>query len=72
MEQPRQIRIGGRIVGIIDLEEIFVGVKALGVKDDKAVKQLILEKVKARNYVPPSSEDLYREELFDEYKVFIG
>ncbi len=70
MQQSRQIRIGGSTIGIIGVDEIFTEVKASTVKDDKALKQLILEKVKEKNYVPPQLEDLYREDLFDEYKVF--
>ncbi|MCX5831524.1 MAG: thioredoxin family protein [Deltaproteobacteria bacterium] len=72
MEQSRQIRIGGNTVGIIDLDEIFSEVRAAGVKGDKAVKQLIIEKVKVKNYVPLQLEDMYREDLFDEYRVFTG
>jgi len=72
MEQSRQISIGGKTVGIIGLDEIFAEVKAAEVKGANALKQMIFEKVKARNYVPPQLEDLYREDLFDEYLVFTG
>ena len=72
MEQSRQISIGGDIIGITGLDEIFEEIKTSGVKGDSALKQLIFEKVEARNYVPNKSEDVYREDLFDEYKVFTG
>ena len=72
MEQSKQIRIGGNTVGIIDLNEIFAEIKAVRVKSDKALKQLLFEKVKVKNYVPPQLEDMYKEDLFDEYRVFTG
>ena len=58
MEQSRQITIGGNAIGIIDLDEIFAEVKAADVKSDNTMKQLIMEKVKARNYVPPKDVQL--------------
>jgi len=70
--QSRQISIGGNVVGIIDLDEIFAEVKASGVKGDNALKQLIFDKVKIRNYIPAELEDVYREGLFDEYMVYTG
>jgi hypothetical protein len=72
MEQSRQIRIGGNTIGIIGLDEIFVEVKDAEARGNKALKQLIFEKVKVKNYVPPQLEDRYREDLFDEYRVFTG
>jgi len=72
MEQSRQIHIGGNTIGIIGLDEIFAEVKAVGVQGDKALKQLIFEKFKVKNYVPLQLEDMYREDLFDEYRVFTG
>ena len=72
MEQSRQISIGGNTVGIIGLDEIFTEIKAADVKGANALKQLIFEKVKVKNYVPLQLEDMYREDLFDEYRVFTG
>ncbi len=72
MEQSRQVSIGGNTIGIMGLDGIFEEVGAANLKNDTAVKQLILDKVKARNYVPPQLEDLYREDLFEEYQVFTG
>lgn len=72
MTTVRQISIGGFTVGIIGLEEIFNEVKSSGETDEARLKDLIFEKVKARNYIAPGQEKDYREDLFDEYKVYTG
>lgn len=68
----RQISIGGFTVGIIGLDDIFDEVKTAGESDDEKLKDLIFEKVKARNYIAPGQEDAYREDLYDEYMVYTG
>lgn len=67
-----KINIKGKQVGIVDLEETFLEVRAAGLKDTEQLKDLIFEKVKAKNYVPSSQEKAYREDLYEEYLVSIG
>lgn len=64
--------IGGTSVGIVDLEDIFAEIRETALSDAEQVKDFILAKVKARNYIPPRMEPLYREELYEEYLVFTG
>ncbi len=64
--------INGKQVGIMDLEDIFREAASSGLKDAEQLKDLILEKVKAKNYVPSSQEKKYREDLYEEYRVSIG
>lgn len=64
--------ISGSAVGLVDLEDIFAEVRDAGLTESEAVKDRILAKVKARNYIPPRMEPSYREELYEEYLVFTG
>ncbi|HNY63836.1 MAG TPA: thioredoxin family protein [Deltaproteobacteria bacterium] len=64
--------IGGKSVGIVDLEEAFRKVGEAGVSDPEAVKGLILEKVREGNYIPAKLEPVYREDLYEEYLVHTG
>jgi small redox-active disulfide protein 2 len=72
MTTVTQISIGGVTVGIIGLNEIFVEIKVAGVTDEAKLKEMIFEKVKAKNYIAPGQENAYREDLFDEYQVYTG
>ena len=67
-----KVTIGGNIVGIVDMEEIFQEVKAAGLNDKEHLKDLILDKVKAKNYIPSKAMPVYREDLYEEYLVFAG
>jgi len=67
-----RVVIGGKAVGLVDLEEIFQEVKETGLQDSELLKDLILEKVKVRNYLPSLMERVYREDLHEEFRVFTG
>lgn len=67
-----KIDIMGKLIGIIDLEEIFQEVKSAGAKDREQLKDLILAMVKEKNYIPHSQEKTYRDDLYEEYLVSIG
>lgn len=67
-----RIVIGGNTVGIIDLEEIFLEVKKGGQAESEFVKDLIMAKVKAKNYIPSRLEPTYRNDLYEEFLVFTG
>jgi len=66
------VMIAGSSVGIVDLEDIFARVRDTRLPDAERVKDLILDKVKARNYIPARMEPIYREKLYEEYLVFTG
>ncbi len=67
-----RVVIGGRGIGIDGLEDVFQEVRSEGIGDMCALKDLILKKVKAMNYIPSGAESTYREDLYEEYLVFIG
>jgi small redox-active disulfide protein 2 len=68
----RQINIGGDRIGLIDIDEIFEKVKKLGIDNEEDLRNTLLEMVRSGNYVPPNMEDVYKEDLLEEYRVFIG
>lgn len=67
-----RMEIGGKQVGIIDMEEIFRAVNAATITDEDHLADLIMEKVKEKNYIPHNQEPLYRKALYEEYLVSVG
>ncbi len=59
-------------VGIKNLDNILVEVKALKLNDDKTIKSELLNRVKSCNYVASSAEDEYSIALFREYRRKFG
>jgi len=72
MTTVKQISIGGFTVGIVGLDEVFEEVKNSDEADEARLKDMIFEKVKAKNYIAPGQEESYREDLYDEYMVYSG
>lgn len=68
----RQIEIGGMPIGIEGIDEILEEAKNLGVKEEKELKKVLLEKVERRNYIPSDRNELYAQALYEEYLVYIG
>lgn len=68
----RQIEISGMPIGIEGLDEILEEVKGLGLKEEKELKKVLLEKVERRNYIPSNRKELYAQALYEEYLVYIG
>lgn len=52
-----RVFIGGNSVGIVDLEDIFVRVREAKLPDAERVKDLILDKVRIKNYIPARMVD---------------
>jgi hypothetical protein len=67
-----RVFIGGKSIGITGLEEAFEQVRTQGLTDADALKDLIMEKITAANYIPSSVRQAYREDLYEEYLVFTG
>lgn len=68
----RQVFIGGHKIGIKNLDEIFKQVETMGVSGDENLKNEIFERIKTSNYISPNMEDIYKEDLLEEYRVFTG
>lgn len=72
MRDVKQIKIKGSSIGIVNLNKIMDEVYKLNIKDEKEIKEKLLEKVKLYNYVAKSAENDYREALFEEYLNFVA
>lgn len=62
----RKLVIGGREIGIAQLDEIIAKVRAMGLEDD-AAGDVLLKEVKIYNYVPRGQEADYRTAMAEEY-----
>jgi hypothetical protein len=62
--QSKRIRIGLQEVGIADLDRIFDEVLKLKDCSDEELRVLLLERVRARNYIPHSMEAEYSDGIW--------
>lgn len=67
----RIIKVGGSDVGIVDLEKIIREVYFLKIEDEAAVREKLLEKIKANNFIPADRQNLYSEALLREYGSYV-
>lgn len=68
----KTVVINGKQVGIVDLDEVFERAKEKNFKSEEEIKDFILSEVKNKNYIPPSLERTYREELYEEFLISSG
>ena len=71
-EDVKMIRVGANRVGIIGLEKVFEELKTQGIQGDDRLKTELIQRVKERNYIPPTVKGSYAVALVDEYKEFLG
>ncbi len=64
----KQINVGGNLVGIANLDEIMDEMSASNLTDEDVISQMLLDRVKIFNYVPPTAAIEYRIALLKEYK----
>ncbi len=63
----KTILVDGRETGINRLDEIVAGVRKLNLTDKAAVREKLLEGVRAFNYVPTKKADAYADAVLQEY-----
>jgi hypothetical protein len=66
--QVRQVTIGGRSVGIMNLDECIAAVRAEDLSSDEEIQGALLKAVRACNYIPPPVEAEYARVLLEEYR----
>lgn len=66
-----QVRIGNSLIGLHGLKEIFQEVADAGVAGEE-VRDELLRRVAARNYIPAAARGDYREALWREFRRFRG
>ena len=55
-------------MGIVDLDWIIRKVREMELADEEMIKEELLQKVMARNYVPSSAREAYGDALLRYYK----
>jgi hypothetical protein len=68
----RLVVIGDTQVGLIGLKEIFEELKSQRGTPESDLKQMLVEKVGKKNYIPSSVREEYEKTLFKEFKKFLG
>ena len=68
----RLVLIGNTQVGLIGLKGIFDELKSEKGKPESQLKEILIEKVGRKNYIPRSVREEYERALFREYKKFLG
>lgn len=65
----RTVMVDGKATGIDRLDEILEEVLALGLAREDEIRDALLTRVKAFNYVPTKKTDAYAEALMAEYRA---
>lgn len=71
-EDIRMLEIRGILVGVVGLEGAFFKVMRKGLQREEEVKEVLLEEISTRNYVPRQYEGDYKEALFQAYRSFLS
>ncbi len=68
----RIIVVGDTQVGLIGLKEIFEELKSQRGTPESALKEMLVDRVSNKNYIPDSAREEYERCLFREFKKFLG
>lgn len=68
----KEIYIGGRKVGLVNLETVLSEVRGLGLSDRVRIMGELLRRTRRDNYIPVSAEKDYCDALYREYLRFQG
>ncbi|MDD5451177.1 MAG: thioredoxin family protein [Desulfovibrionales bacterium] len=71
-KEPSYIAIKGIRVGILGLREALEELSAWKGRKDEEIADLMLVKLRSRNYIPSSVEAEYKAAFLREFKKFIG
>lgn len=64
------IEIGGRLTGLIGLDNVLEEIYGSGVRPEELDGEEIVQKIAESNYVAPTVRHEYREALLREYRAF--
>ena len=68
----RLVFVGNTQVGLIGLKEIFDELQSQRSKPESFLKEILVEKVGEKNYIPSSIREEYGKALLREFKKFLG
>ena len=68
-----QIRVNGRLIGLVGLKETMAEVSRARIGEtDDTIQQALLDRLSAKNYIPASARKSYGHALLWEFKKFLG
>ena len=68
----RLVFVGDTQVGLIGLKEIFEELKSQRGTPESALKEMLVDRVSNKNYIPDSAREEYEKCLFREFTKFLG
>jgi hypothetical protein len=68
----RLVLVGNTQVGLIGLKTIFEELKGQKSEPELKLKELLVERVGKKNYIPSSVKGDYEKAIFREFKKFLG
>lgn len=70
--KTKVILIDGKQIGIVGLEEVFAEFHLAGKKRDEGLRDQLLSRLKADNYIPAAKESAYASAFLEEYEKFLN
>ncbi|MDD4137792.1 MAG: arsenate reductase ArsC, partial [Methanoregula sp.] len=67
LQQVRQIRVDGKPVGIVRLDETINEVLALNLSQETEICAALMQRITRHNYIPDSAGDAYAKSLLAEF-----
>ncbi len=71
-EKVLRISVGGRPIGMVGLEGIFLQARGKGKLSEVGIEKFLLEEAKKNNFIPARAEGEYAKALLREFKKFLG
>lgn len=68
LRRIRQIPVNGMMTGITMLDESIAEVKAGNITGDRDIREALMTKIRAWNYVPPGVAEAYAQAVMEEYR----
>jgi hypothetical protein len=69
--KTKMILVDGKETGIDQLDWILAEVRKLNLSDDTVIREELLKRTQALNYVPTKKKEVYGLALLAEYKKFL-
>ncbi len=69
LRRIRRVDVGGVTIGFVMLDAVFAEVTAMGIRDDAALGEELVRRVREHNYIPLGAEALYAAALVGEFRA---
>jgi Thioredoxin domain len=68
-----KIRIGGNLIGIAGLEAVITETaEQFGDKPDQEIREILMDRLSVRNYIPGRARDMYSRAFWDAFRKYRG